>query len=102
VSRARLPDRRFSETFSVDCAGLSYHATVSWLSDGRLGEIFITANKCGSAADTAARDAAIAASLAFQHGADPYTLRRALCRDSQGNASGPLAAALDTVAGWQP
>jgi hypothetical protein len=98
MSRTRLPDRRFSETFSVDCAGLSYHATASWLSNGRLGEIFITANKCASAADTAVRDAAIAASLAFQHGADPDTLRRTLCRNSQGNASGPLAAALDIVA----
>jgi hypothetical protein len=43
------------------------------------------------------RDSAIATSIALQHGADPEVIRRALCRDSQGNASGPLGAALDFV-----
>ena len=36
-------------------------------------------------------------SIAIQHGADPEVIRRALCRDSQGNASGPLAKALDII-----
>jgi hypothetical protein len=40
----------------------------------------------------------IAFSFAVQHGADIETIRRALCRDSQGRASGPLAAALDRIA----
>ena len=35
MNRRRLPDRRFSETFSVDCDGLSYRATVSYFSDGQ-------------------------------------------------------------------
>jgi hypothetical protein len=37
-------------------------------------------------------------SIAVQHGADVEAIRQALCRDSQGNASGPLAAALDILA----
>jgi hypothetical protein len=49
-------------------------------------------------ADTNARDAAIAFSFAVQHGADPEAIRRALCRDAKGNASGPLGAALDIIA----
>jgi ribonucleoside-diphosphate reductase alpha chain len=98
IARARLPNRRASETFALECAGLSYIATVSRFEDGRLGEIFLTNHKAGSAADTAARDAAIAASIALQHGADAETIRRALCRDSRGNASGPLGAALDALA----
>jgi ribonucleoside-diphosphate reductase alpha chain len=101
-ARRRLPDRRASETFTLECAGLSYVATISRFADGRLGEIFLTNHKAGSAADTAARDAAIAASIAFQYGADPDTIRHALCRDSQGRASGPLGAALDLIARASP
>ncbi len=95
--RERLADRRASETFDLEVGGLAFTATVSWFEDGRLGEVFINSARLGSTADTAARDAAIAASLALQHGADVGTLRRALCRDSQGRPSGPLAAALDRV-----
>jgi len=96
--RRRLPDRRASETFTLQCAGLQYLATVSRFADGRLGEIFLTSHKTGTAADTAARDAAIACSFAFQHGADVETIRKALCRDGQGRASGPLGVALDMLA----
>jgi ribonucleoside-diphosphate reductase alpha chain len=45
-----------------------------------------------------AREAAIVASIALQHGVDAETIRRALCRDSRGNASGPLGVALDRIA----
>jgi hypothetical protein len=34
----------------------------------------------------------------LQYGADIETIRRALCRDSLGRASGPLGAALDLIA----
>jgi hypothetical protein len=71
---------------------------VSRYADGRPGEIFIDSNKAGSAADTAARDSAIVCSLALQHGADVDTIRRALCRDARGAATGPLGAALDLIA----
>ena len=77
---------------------LSYIATVSRFDDGRLGEIFLTNHKAGSAADTAARDAAITCSIALQFGADVETIRKALCRGSRGNANGPLGVALDILA----
>jgi hypothetical protein len=95
TARARLPNRRPAETFELECAGLKYTCSVSRYPDGRLAECFLTNHKSNSAADTAARDAAICFSLAVQHGADPEIIRRALCRDSRGNASGPLGAALD-------
>ena len=94
-TRQRLPDRRASETFNVQCAGLSYVATISRFDDGRIGEIFLTNHKAGSTADTAARDTAIVCSIALQFGADVETVRRALCRDGSGKASGPLGVALD-------
>jgi hypothetical protein len=46
-----------------------------------------------------ARDAAITFSIAVQHGADPEAVRRALCRDSNGNANGPPGTALDLIFG---
>ena len=97
--RKRLPNRRFSETFRFESAGLAYTATTSRFSDGRLAELFLSNHKSNSAADTSARDAAIVLSFALQYGADPETIRQALCRDSHGRASGPLGTALDLIAG---
>jgi len=97
-ARARLPNRRPSESFEFEVADLRYTATVSRFPDGRIGELFLSNHKSNSGADTAARDAAITFSLAVQHGADPEVIRRALCRDHTGRASGPLGAALDILA----
>jgi len=102
VTRARLPNRRLAATFEFEAAGLRYTATIGRFADGRLAELFLSNHKSNSAADTAARDAAIAFSIAVQHGADPETIRRALCRDSQGRASGPLGRALDILVEEQP
>ena len=97
-SRERLPNRRVNETRSLQSEGLPYTATVSRFEDGRLAEIFITNHKSGSAADVNARDAAIACSIALQHGADADVIRKALCRDARGKASGPLGVVLDLLA----
>jgi ribonucleoside-diphosphate reductase alpha chain len=78
--------------------GLRYTATIGYYPDGQIGEIFLDGVKVGSAADAAARDSAITASIAMQFGADITTIRHALCRDSRGRPSGPLAAALDVLA----
>src|SRR5437868_1202201 len=97
MTRARLPNRRLAQTFELEVAGLRYTCTVRRFANGEVGELFLTNHKSNSAADTAARDAAIAFSIAVQYGADPETIRRALCRDSHGRASGPLGAALDLL-----
>src|SRR5262245_41999706 len=99
MTRGRLPNRRASISFDFEVGGLSYTATVSRFSDGRIDEVFLNNHKSNSAADTAARDSAIVFSIAVQHGADPELIRRALCRDGNGNAGGPLGAALDIIAG---
>ena len=97
--RERLPNRRAAETFEVEVNGLRYTATVGRFADGRVGELFLTNHKSNSQADTNARDSAIVFSFAVQHGADLRAIRRALCRDSHGRASGPLGAALDRLLG---
>jgi hypothetical protein len=98
ATRRRLPARRASESFNFDWLGMPFIATVSRFPNGDLAEIFLTNHKTGSHADTAARDSAVVASIALQFGADVETLRKALLRDSAGNASGPLGVALDIVA----
>jgi hypothetical protein len=102
TSRQRLPNRRPAENFSLEAGGLHYTCTAGYFQDGRLGEVFLNNHKSNSSADTAARDSAIVFSIAVQHGADPETIRRALCRDSQGRASGPLGVALDVLLGGAP
>ena len=101
AARQRLPDRRLSESFGFTCGGMAYVATVSRFDDGRLAEIFLTNHKVGSAAETAARDSAVVASIAMQHGVDVDTLRRALLRDAHGQPSGPLGVALDLIFGQE-
>jgi hypothetical protein len=98
MSRQRLPNRRASETFELEADGLRYTCTASRSADGKILELFLSNHKSNSAADTNARDSAILFSIAVQSGADIETIRQALCRDAQGRASGPLAAALDILA----
>ena len=99
TTRERLPYRRPVETFDLVAGGLKYVCTVGRFADGRIGELFLGNHKSNSAADTSVRDAAITFSIAVQHGADPETIRSALCRDADGTARGPLAVALDLIMG---
>ena len=97
--RLRLPNRRASETFNLECNGLRYVATISRFSDGTVAEIFLSNHKSGSQADANARDSAVVCSLALQHGVALATIQHALLRDARGVASSPLGAALDIIAG---
>ena len=101
TSRRRLENRRASTSFNFMVGGLSYTATFSRFENGDIAELFLSNYKSNSQADTSARDAAITFSIAVQCGADPDVIRRALCRDGRGNASGPLARALDLIADMQ-
>jgi hypothetical protein len=98
--RARLPNRREHEVFDFEHGGFVFSAGVGRFADGRLAEIFINSSgKTGTAIDVTARDSAIVASIALQHGATPAELRHALSRNGDGRAGGPLAAALDHIEG---
>ena len=99
MTREHLPSRRPSTTFEFTCANLRYTCSYSRFASGGIAELFLSNHTSNSHADTAARDSAITFSIAVQHGADPETIRSALCRDSHGRASGPLAAALDLIMG---
>jgi hypothetical protein len=97
-SRQRLPNRRQSEIFDFESMSLRFTASASRFDDGRIGELFLDNHKAGSAVGTLVRDAAIILSFALQHGADIESIRRALCRDNDGRALGPIGTALDLLA----
>ena len=99
MTRQKPRNRRACETFVLRCAGLEYSCTFSTFLDGRPIEVFLSNHKTNSGSDVGARDSAIVLSFALQHGADAEAIRRALCRDSQGYAIGPLGVALDTILG---
>ena len=98
ADRERLPNRREHTSLDIEAGGFRYVAGVGYYADGRLAEIFLHAAKGGTAIDAAARDSAVVASLALQHGVDPDTLRHALMRNGNGKANGPLGVVLDLLA----
>jgi hypothetical protein len=100
--RQRLPNRRASQTFEIESQGLTFTVTASRFADGKLGEIFLQNHKAGSMAGINAQDSAVVCSIAIQYGIPLDVIRKALMRDSQGRASGPLGTALDIIAGAKP
>jgi hypothetical protein len=97
--RRRLPNRRPHLVLEFEHGGFAHTAGVGFFDNAgqHPAEIFLTTAKHGTVLDTNARDAAIAASLLLQHGCPVETLRRALTRNGNGSASGPLACVLDLV-----
>jgi ribonucleoside-diphosphate reductase alpha chain len=76
---------------------MNFTATIACFDTCELAELFLSNGRADSNADTAAREAAIAASLALQFGCPLEVLRSALLRDSHGRASGVLSTALDYI-----
>jgi hypothetical protein len=96
--RRRLENRRASTTFAFDCGPHRYIATISYFpGTDQLAEIFLGNGRAGSDIDAAAKDSAVVASIALQHGVPVDTIPKALLRDSRGCASSPLGCALDRI-----
>jgi hypothetical protein len=95
--RKRLPNRRPHLSFEFE-HGIKYTAGVGAAGDGEpIMEIFLNAGKADSDLDIAARDAAIAASIALQYGASLDTLFHSMTRNPDGSASGPLGHAIEMI-----
>ena len=79
--RGRLPGRREHEVSEFEHQGLRFfRGDGGRYTDQRVGEIFLNIAKDGSTPDLNARDSAIAASLALQHGCDVQVIRPPLTR----------------------
>jgi hypothetical protein len=97
-ARRRLPNRRYSETLSIEAQNMRFTATVSRYDTGEIAEIFLNNHRAGSDADANACDAAVVASIALQFGVPLEVIRKALTRDGQGRPRTPLGVALDRLA----
>lgn len=95
--REPLPGRRQAETVQFEHAGFAYVLTVGFFPDGRPGELFLSAAKTGTALQISTADAAVAASLALQHGCTVDILRGAFLREADGSPAGALAKVFDIV-----
>jgi ribonucleoside-diphosphate reductase alpha chain len=98
VPRRGLRNRCDQKLVEVKHGGILYTAGAGRFEDGRLAEIFLTTAKHGRTVDVSARDGAGAASMLLRHPCPLDTLRRALTRNSDAAASGPLVHALDLLA----
>jgi hypothetical protein len=95
--RGRLPNRRCAISTSFERDGASFEMTAGYYPDGRVGEVFVNADRANSLLDFLMSDAAILASLALQYGAPLDEIRHALKRDGRGQAASPIGAALDRI-----
>jgi hypothetical protein len=97
LARNRLPNRRLNETVGFEHNGSRYRLSIGFFPDGRPGEVFLN-HDCGdSLLDVLASDAAISVSLALQFGCSLDAIKHALKRDSRGEPSSPIGAALDLI-----
>lgn len=76
---------------------MKFSVAAGYYPDGKIGEIFLAAEKPGSELGTLVSDAAILASLALQHGASLNDLRHALQRDSDASPATLLGSALELL-----
>jgi hypothetical protein len=95
--RDRLPNRRPAISTSFERDGARFEMTAGYYPDGRVGEIFVNADRANSLLDFLMSDAAILASIALQYGAALDEIRHALKRDIRGEAQSPIGAALDKI-----
>ena len=100
VSPADLPNRRFMETTATSFGegnANGYCVSFGRFDDGAPSEIFISANKASSDAESIARDAAIILSKALQYGAPIADIKSAVTRDATGRAASIIGHAVDLV-----
>ena len=80
-ARKRLPNRRPSHTETLEVASQTFTATVGFdPKDGRPRELFLTAGKEGSTLNALLADAAVAISVALQHGVSAHALAKSVGR----------------------
>ncbi len=102
TARARLPNRRPSVTQTLEVASQVFNATVGFDEHGRPREVFLTGAKEGSLLAAILADAAVAISVALQHGVPVAALAKSVGRLPAGpvvpsDLDRPQGAALDLL-----
>lgn len=84
-TRNPLCNRRASEAYDLSLPGKpTITVGIGYYDDGRVGELFVTTRKIGSAFDAECADAAVMVSIALQHGITPQQLYHSLHRTPEG------------------
>ena len=102
MTRLALPQRRHAEAFEFEHDGFLYRASLSRFDEpliGPVAEIFLDGGKAGTPVQALARDCAVLASLALQHGCSAETIQRALTRIDDATPAGPMGRAMDIIVG---
>lgn len=97
--RKKLPNRRQRIPIEFDHWGSKFVGGAGLYPGGEVGEIFLTAGKTGTNLQVSTAESAVAVSLALQFGADIDTIRKAMLRNEDGTAAGPIGKMLDILAG---
>lgn len=95
--RRQLPNRRMATNLKARWNGMAIFISCGYYYDGTLGEVFLSAGKLQSGLDTAAKDAAIAISLALQFGCPVETLAHAFLRKDEDTPEGLAGWAMRTI-----
>lgn len=98
MSRQTLPFRRSHEAFNFYHWQQKFIAGIGHDDRGNIREIWLNSGKTGTQAETLARDSAVLLSLALQHNVPLDAMRKAIMRDLDGKASGPIGKLLDLLA----
>lgn len=100
MTRAILPQRRPHEAFSFIHWDRKFIAGIGRpYPNGPIREVWINTGKSGEQMETLARDAAVLLSLALQYGTPLEAMQKAIMRDLDGKASGPIGALVDLLIG---
>jgi hypothetical protein len=107
AKRIRLPDRRQSDTVTIEFREKKVIISVGFFDKkqqlaGHPAEVFIYLKKMASDYGDAARDIAVLISVALQHGTPAKALQEAVCRLDNGEAAGLAGAILDYLCGGPP
>lgn len=88
MTREVLPNRRPSENEEIQVFGANVSVQFGFTDDNRIGEVFLSTRKIGTALDVAARDTAVLLSLLLQYGCSPQIIGRAITADAEGRPEG--------------
>ena len=103
MTRNRLPQRRGNITvefvYPPDQAanGHRFVATLGATPAGEIGEIFLRTGKSEAMMESIARDLAVVASIALQHGASIDEIKSALTKLSDRRPAGPLGVLFEVI-----
>lgn len=97
MTRQRLPNRRFNETFEFDHGGVSFTASYGRDPSGKIKELFLSGGKAGSVIEAMMSDASTSISIALQNGVKPHELAHSMVRNPDGQPASPIGVVLDDM-----